>query len=49
MAHSYHHAVSSARADSDEGGHQFQFDRGHDFSLMAARLGSSRRPVLFMS
>ena len=35
--------------DSDEGGHQFQFDRGHDSSLMAARLGSSRRPVLFMS
>jgi RNA-directed DNA polymerase len=32
-------------ADSDEGGHQFQFDRGHHSNLMAARLASSRRPV----
>jgi hypothetical protein len=36
-------------ADSDEGGHQFQFDRGHHSNLMAARLASSRGPVLFMS
>jgi hypothetical protein len=36
-------------ADSDEGGHQFQFDRGHHSNLMAARLASSRRPVLLMS
>ena len=36
-------------ADSDEGGHRFQFDRGHHSSLMAAKLASSRRPILFMS
>ena len=41
-------------ADSDEGGHLFQSDRGHHSnlmaaSLMAARLASSRRPVLVMS
>jgi hypothetical protein len=36
-------------ADSDEGGHLFQLDRGHHSNLMAAGSGSSRRPVLFMS
>jgi hypothetical protein len=36
-------------ADSDEGGHQFQFDRGHHSNLMAAKLASFRRPVLLMS
>jgi hypothetical protein len=39
----------TASADSDEGGHQFQFDRGHHSNLMAAKLASSRRPVLLMS
>jgi len=41
--------ASPMTADSDEGGHQFQFDRGHHSNLMAARLASSRGPVLFMS
>jgi hypothetical protein len=36
-------------ADSDEGGHRFQFDRGHHSNLMAAMLASSRGPVLVMS
>ena len=36
-------------AYSDEGGHRFRSDRGHDFDLIAARLVSSRRPVLVMS
>src|SRR5450432_1168760 len=31
-------AKLDAIADSDEGGHQFQFDRGHHSNLMAARL-----------
>jgi hypothetical protein len=41
--------VARFTADSDEGGHRFQFDRGHHSSLMAAKLASSRRPILFMS
>ena len=41
--------IAGKSADSDEGGHQFQFDRGHHSNLMAARLASSRRPVLVMS
>jgi hypothetical protein len=36
-------------ADSDEGGHLFQSDRGHHSNLMAASLASSRGPVLVMS
>jgi hypothetical protein len=36
-------------ADSDEDGHQFQFDRGHHSNLMAARRASSRGPILLMS
>jgi hypothetical protein len=36
-------------ADSDEGGHLFQSDRGHHSNLMAASLVSSRGPVLVMS
>ena len=36
-------------ADSDEGGHLFQSDRGHRSDLMAASLVSSRGPVLVMS
>src|SRR5450755_427446 len=39
----------AVRSDSDEGGHRFQFDRGHHSNLMAARLASSRRPILLMS
>ncbi|MGD0110164.1 MAG: hypothetical protein ABSC06_40050 [Rhodopila sp.] len=36
-------------ADSNEGGHLFQSDRGHHSNLMAASLVSSRGPVLVMS
>jgi transposase len=36
-------------ADSNEGGHQFQSDRGHHSNLMAASLVSSLGPVLVMS
>jgi hypothetical protein len=36
-------------ADSNEGGHLFQSDRGHHSNLMAASLESSRGPVLVMS
>ena len=36
-------------AYSDEGGHRFRFDRGRDSDLIAARLASSRGPVLVMS
>jgi hypothetical protein len=36
-------------ADSNEGGHLFQSDRGHHSNLMAASLASSRGPVLVMS
>ncbi len=38
-----------ATADSDEGGHLFQSDRGHHSNLMAASLASSRGPILLMS
>src|ERR1700735_706007 len=40
---------ASVGADSDEGGHLFQSDRGHRSDLMAASLVSSRGPVLVMS
>jgi hypothetical protein len=36
-------------ADSNEGGHLFQSDRGHHSNLMAASSVSSRGPVLVMS
>jgi hypothetical protein len=36
-------------ADSNEGGHLFQSDRGHHSNLMAASLVSSHGPVLVMS
>jgi len=36
-------------ADSSEGGHLFQPDRGHHSNLMAASLLSSRGPVSVMS
>jgi hypothetical protein len=36
-------------ADSNEGGHLFQSDRGHHSNLMAASLVSSRGPVWVMS
>ena len=36
-------------ADSSEGGHLFQSDRGHHSNLMAASLLSSRGPVSVMS
>jgi hypothetical protein len=36
-------------ADSNEGGHLFQSDRGHHSNLMAASLVSSRGPILVMS
>jgi hypothetical protein len=42
-------AIPKLPAYSDEGGHRFQFDRGHDSDLIAARLVSSRGPVLVMS
>ena len=41
--------VGRYTAYSDEGGHRFRFDGGHDSDLIAARLVSSRRPVLVMS
>jgi hypothetical protein len=40
---------SRLNADSDEGGHLFQSDRGHHSNLMAASLASSRGPVLVVS
>src|SRR5271166_1447847 len=44
------HSPSNQRlgrpADSNEGGHLFQSDRGHHSNLMAASLVSSRGPVL---
>jgi hypothetical protein len=42
-------AFVAGRADSNEGGHLFQSDRGHHSNLMAASLVSSRGPVLVMS
>ena len=39
--------MKTQHADSDEGGHRFQFDRGHHSNLMAARLASSRGPILY--
>jgi DNA-binding NarL/FixJ family response regulator len=36
-------------ADSNEGGHLLQSDRGHHSNLMAASLVSSREPVLVIS
>jgi hypothetical protein len=36
-------------ADSNEGGHPFQSDRGHHSNLMAASLASSHGPILVIS
>jgi hypothetical protein len=41
--------VQAQSADSNEGGHLFQSDRGHHSNLMAASSVSSRGPVLVMS
>ena len=41
--------VRELTANSNEGGHLFQSDRGHHSNLMAASLVSSRGPILVMS
>jgi hypothetical protein len=40
--------IAAIAADSNEGGHLFQSDRGHHSNLMAASLVSSRGPILVM-
>jgi hypothetical protein len=44
-----HRALALSPADSNEGGHLFQSDRGHHSNLMAASLVSSGGPVFVMS